>query len=399
MSRRILTILVSGLLACGTGAAALAQAPPAFRRPATAEQLRASVEDLDASEFLTRETATLRLIAAGQAAIPVVCEVFRGDSLEATARALFVLQQIGLSDDPQTQEAARAALSTASANKDNPALARRATASLARLVELRSAQALAELESLGAKVVRAQSFDGLAVASVVHSVQIGPEFKGQESDLARLKWLSVTQLVFTGESVTSGWLAHAGRMTGLEELHLHSTAVTDEGLAAITGLASLRQLGIYYTPLGEPTLKHLSQMPGLSFVKLYGTKIPPAAAAEFELNSGIPNVDFRKGAFLGVGCLRGETQCVLSTVHADSPAERAGLAVEDVVVRFGSTKITDFESLTTLISNRNAGDEIEIEVQRVVEDERGGFRTKNIVSKVTLGPWGVEPAVENGWRP
>jgi hypothetical protein len=400
MSRIHLTILLSGLGLAGSFASGtLAQQPPAPRRPAAAEQLRGWVEELDAREFLTRETAMLRLIAAGRAAIPAVNEVFGGDSLEATSRALFILQQIGLSDDPATQEAARAALVAPTESKDNPALARRAAAALARLMDQRSAQALAELESLGAKVARAQAFDGVKIENIVHSLEIGPEFKGQASDLARLKWLVITRLVFAGENINSDWLAHVGRMQDLEELHLHSTAVTDDGLAVITRLQSLRQLGIYYTPIGQPALKHLVQMPGLSFVKLYGTKIDPAAAAEFEIKSGIPNVDFRKGAFLGVGCLRGETQCILSTVHANSPAERAGLAVDDVVVRFGDSKVTDFESLTVLISHCRAGDEIELEVQREVEAEGGGFRTKNVVTKVTLGPWGVDPAVENGWRP
>jgi hypothetical protein len=393
MSRPTVIVVLSGMLACLAGGA-FAQQPPA-----TAEQLRGWVEELDASEFLTRETAMLRLIAAGEAAIPAVSEVFRGDSLEATSRALHILQQIGLADDPATQEAARAALAAPTENKDNPALARRAAAALARLIDLRSAQALAELESLGAKVARAQSFDGVTIENIVHSVEIGPDFKGQESDLARLKWLVVTRLVLVGPSVTSDWLAHVAKIQEIEELHLHSTAVTDDGLAAITRLGSLRQLGIYYTPIGRPALKHLGQMPGLSFVKLYGTKIDPAAAAEFELQSGIPNVDFRKGAFLGVGCLRGETQCVLSTVHANSPAEKAGLAVEDVVVRFGNAKVTDFESLTLLISQLEAGDEVQIEVQRDVPDAGGGFRTKNVAAKVTLAPWGVEPAIENGWRP
>jgi S1-C subfamily serine protease len=90
---------------------------------------------------------------------------------------------------------------------------------------------------------------------------------------------------------------------------------------------------------------------------------------------------------------------VLSTVHKDSPAEKAGLKDEDQLIRFGTAKVTNFDALTELISHLDAGDEVEIEVQREVEDEQGGYRLKKVVTKVTLGPWGVEPAVLNGWRP
>lgn len=395
MSRRFLMIVLAVLL---PGIRSLAQAPPA-RPAATAEQLRAWVGELDANEFLARETAMLRLIAAGEPAIAALKNVFLGDSLEATSRALHVLQQIGLSADPQTQEAARAALVEATENEESPVLARRATAVLAHLIELRSTQALVELEALGAKVARAQSFDGAVLSDIVDSVQIGPEFKGGEGDLRRLKWLSVARLILVGDKVTDAWLAHAAQMSGLEELHLHSTAISEEGLAPIAGLAGLRQLGVYYTPLGEKAMGHLARTPGLSFVKLYGTKTPPAAVEKFQQASGVPNVDFRKGAFLGVGCLRGETDCVLSTVHTNSPAEKAGLQPDDIVVRIGEAKVTDFDSLTLLIAEREAGDQIEIEVRRDVSDDAENFRTKNIVAKVTLAPWEVEPAVQNGWRP
>ncbi len=403
MSRGLPTIVLAiALAALSRDGSLLAQAGPTAARPAqsalSAEQIRAWVGELDASEFLARETAMLRLISAGEAAIPAVQEVFRGDSLEATSRALHILQQIGLSTDLQTQEAARAALVAATENEESPTLARRAGATLARLTELRSTQALAELEALGAKVARAETFDGLVLDDIVESVQIGAEFQGTVDDLRRLKWLRVNRLVLVGERITDACLAHAAEMTGLEELHLHTTAITDEGLAEVASLASLRQLGIYYTPLGAKAMQHLERAAGLSFVKLYGTKTPAAAIEKFQKVSGVPSVDVRKGAFLGVGCTRVDNTCMLSTVHVASPAAKAGLEEADVIVRFGDTKVSDFDSLTGLIAQCEAGDEVEIEVRREFQDERG-YGVKSVVAKVTLGPWGVEPAVQNGWRP
>jgi hypothetical protein len=400
MSRGPTTVVLAAAIALAVCAPVWAQEAPLPPRTApSAQELEAWVGELDGSEFLARESAMLRLIAAGQAAVPAVAEVFRGDSLEATSRALHVLQQIGLSPDPQTQEAARAALVAAAATKENPVTSRRAAAALDRLIELRSAQAMTELEALGAKVVRSQSFDGLVIDTLVDSVEIGPEFRGGEDDLRRLKWLSIGRLVLVGDKVTDAWLVHTAGMSGLEELHLHSAAVTDAGLAPIATNPGLRQIGLYYSPVSDAALKHLEALPVLSFVKLYGTKVGPAAAEKFQETTGVPKVDIRKGAFLGVGCLSIDTECVLSTVHDHSPAAKGGLEHDDVLVRFGQEKVTDFESLTAQIAKLDAGDQVEVEVRRDVEEQPGSYRTKNIVAKVTLGPWPVEAAVQNGWRP
>jgi C-terminal processing protease CtpA/Prc len=147
-------------------------------------------------------------------------------------------------------------------------------------------------------------------------------------------------------------------------------------------------------------LAHLEKLPRLSFVKLYGTKVERAGALKFKEAMNLPDdkLDYRKGAFLGVGCMRIENACVLSTVHAGSPAEKAGLQRDDVLVRFGDQKVSDFAALTAMISQLDSRDVAEIEVQREVEDGDGNIRTKNIVVKATLVPWDVKLAVENGQK-
>src|SRR5262249_48924859 len=65
-----------------------------------AEQRFASrIRDLDATEFLTRETAMLQLLEAGPAVLPALRPVLTGGSLEATSRALFIVRQVGLAAD------------------------------------------------------------------------------------------------------------------------------------------------------------------------------------------------------------------------------------------------------------------------------------------------------------
>src|SRR6478672_11649129 len=72
----------------------------------TSEQIAAWIRELDADEFLTRETASLQLLEAGPAVLPALKPVLTGGSLEATSRALFVVRQIGLAADIDTQDQA-----------------------------------------------------------------------------------------------------------------------------------------------------------------------------------------------------------------------------------------------------------------------------------------------------
>jgi S1-C subfamily serine protease len=131
----------------------------------------------------------------------------------------------------------------------------------------------------------------------------------------------------------------------------------------------------------------------LSFVKLYGTSIAKESVEAFKTTTQV-SVDFRRGAFLGVqGNDVGDT-CPIHIVHPGSPAEKAGLMHNDVIVRFGQDKVTSFSSLTDLISRRNAGDEVEIEVSRGSFDQE--WRKTTV--KVKLAPWELDPAVRNGRR-
>ena len=179
-------------------------------------------------------------------------------------------------------------------------------------------------------------------------VEIGPDFRGDAADLARLKWLTAIKLIFVGEKVRDDWLRAAAAMTEVEELHLYQAAISDAGLAAFAEHANIRELGIYYTPLSGAALAHCQKLPRLSFVKLYGTKIERADAVKFKEAVNLPEdkLDHRKGAFLGIGCSPLEEQCIISTVHVGSPAEKAGLLRDDVLLRLGDAKVNNFASLT-----------------------------------------------------
>ena len=72
----------------------------------------------------------------------------------------------------------------------------------------------------------------------------------------------------------------------------------------------------------------------------------------------------------------------IATVLQGSPAERAGVKVGDVIIKFGRRTVTDFESLSKLVHERVPGDVVVIEIQR---------GNRQIPIEVTLGKREVRP--------
>jgi serine protease DegQ len=59
-----------------------------------------------------------------------------------------------------------------------------------------------------------------------------------------------------------------------------------------------------------------------------------------------------------------EAGLLLVMVEVDGPAERAGLAVGDILVRFAGSPVSGHEHLVTLMAERGAGSTVEVEVIR-----------------------------------
>ena len=72
----------------------------------------------------------------------------------------------------------------------------------------------------------------------------------------------------------------------------------------------------------------------------------------------------RTGPYIGVHLNEDDRECRIVKVDKDSPAEKAGLRADDVVIRFGTDRVEDLEDLLTLIQKRKPGDEVPVRVRR-----------------------------------
>lgn len=68
-------------------------------------------------------------------------------------------------------------------------------------------------------------------------------------------------------------LMHLAHFSGLQELCLSNTTVTDEGLSLLGGLQGLRRLYIYHTAISDYGLLNLAKLTGLKWLTCSGTEI------------------------------------------------------------------------------------------------------------------------------
>jgi len=89
-------------------------------------------------------------------------------------------------------------------------------------------------------------------------------------------------------------------------------------------------------------------------------------------------IDRRDGALLGVKGSSGQLSWVVEEVKANSAASDAGLLDHDEITSFDGQPVRNFEELTSLVSAKKGGEQVQVEIRR-------DGQTLN--KSVTLGRW------------
>lgn len=89
-------------------------------------------------------------------------------------------------------------------------------------------------------------------------------------------------------------LRHLTHLSGLNELCLSSTRVSDGGIVLLAPLRGLRRLSIYHTAIGDGGLDNLARLTGLKWLTCSGTRITPEGMERFRrLVPGCKAVNFQ----------------------------------------------------------------------------------------------------------
>lgn len=331
--------------------------PAVAGRAPTQEEVEAWVRELDADRFLVRENATIRLSAAGTAAVAPLLRSLEGASLEASVRAILVLREIAKSADPEGSTVAESALRKVAAGETSSAV--RARESLALLEKDREDQAIKSLRTLGAQI---ETWGFLNEESPHLAVIIDEAWRGTEKDLLYLKRIPrARRLDLVGPKITDQFLGCLQYVPDLAVLTLRECAITDSGLERVRSLSFLEVLVVFYAPVTDDSVKYLAELKTLRQLFVYGTEMTDKGLEVLKGNTPGNEktaVDRRNGGLLGVaGGAAGleESPCVLRSLDEKSAAALAGCQDNDIVVKIGDKRIRHFRDLQLAISSYRAG--------------------------------------------
>ncbi len=356
------------LLVCGAHPIrVVAQPTPPRESTASPAELNAWITALGAREFDTRDRAMQSLIAAGQSAIdPALQVTSRGDH-EVATRAVMILKGIGEKGDITTLEAVLAALARVAESSTLP-VGRRAAEVRERLESVHQERTIDFFRSLGAQVTPelADKWTFVHLSAEFFSIELGPNWKGTEKDLERLKWLrDVEQVYLVGPQVSDGWVRHLREMPRLKSVKIKHANVTAKAVEELSHLERLRALRLMFVPLGDDMIPHLEKCEGLSRLMIAGRTLTPDG--EKRLKDKFNDlVECPRGAMLGVTAGQEEPWSVREVVPGTA-AEKAGLRPKDRIVKYDGQPVGTFLDLKALISNRDPGDAAIVDVERGVE--------------------------------
>ena len=283
--------------------------------------ITAWIEQLDDDRYAVRKSAQKSLAAIGAPALPAVSDIAAKGSLESSTRAVSILMSWSDSADAAL---GLAALGKVAALKNRPT---EAAIARERLAVVRENAAIAAVKALGGRVKPDRVSAMMGSTSGMLQVVIGPQWKGGVEGLA-----------------------HIGEIRRTAVLSLWSAPLDDSAAPQLSTFSHIQRLEVYRTPLS------------------------PEAVATIQQSQPKLMVDVRaSGARLGVRGL------VIQEIVPGSPAEKAGLQLQDQIVAFGEVRIATFEQLTAEIAKIQPGEKATLEVVR------RGQPTK---SEVTFDSWG-----------
>ncbi|WP_353127152.1 DUF2231 domain-containing protein [Parapedobacter pyrenivorans] len=130
-----------------------------------------------------------------------------------------------------------------------------------------NADAVEKLRAKGVKVVTlAANKHQLAINAINY-----PEFNDEDAQLLAALGEHVIQLELGDTKITDDALEPIGKLASLQQLHLKNTAIGNAGLAHIVACKQLKYINLVNTKVTDEGLHALTQLPALQAVYLYQT--------------------------------------------------------------------------------------------------------------------------------
>lgn len=308
---------------------------------ASTKQVRQWIKELDDDHYAVREAAQQRLVSAGNLALEAVAVVAadQGASLESITRAVRVLTTWSDSKDASLRLAALERLASLT---NRPLEAALATEMLAALYEQNAIEAIERLGGLCEPVNQ-----------LPKNARIPEQYKKRQP-------LRVT--------LGANWKG------------------SDDDLKGIAKIRRTTVVSLYSAPIGDQSLVHLTKIPALTRVEIYGTQLSEESidALRKQLPETVTIEVRRSGAKLGIGGKTIQGVAQVATVLPGSAAGRGGLQQNDVITHVAGEPVDSFEALTKRIATYQPGDTVELSIRR---------KNQTVTKRVTFDRWGASAEV------
>ena len=121
--------------------------------------------------------------------------------------------------------------------------------------------------------------------------------------LVGVDYFGTVRLVLHRGKGSDGELAQIGRLTGLRELNLSLTSVSDAGLAHLKRLTGLTwmQLDLQESAVTDAGLAHIRKVPGIQQLDLTGTMVSDAGLAQLRGLTGLQDLILNGTKVTGAG--------------------------------------------------------------------------------------------------
>ena len=323
------------------------------------------ITQLSHEHYLRREKASQEIKELGPVVIPDLLTAMNQGDLEVIERAVAVISDFAISNEPEEDGNAWVTLQSLAENS----VGRRAMAARAAMNEVATSRS----EQAGDLLVEAGLFIGFgdfsvaALQSPVRLVEVGDGWNGDVKVLRWLRWMGDIQHVrVSGKAVKGSVLRNVVRMPDLTAIAIVNAdaAVDSEVFSSLNGMDRIDSLDVRYVNITEQQGDIISRLPLRKSLTLMGTNIDSAAVDKIKSRLTGLLIQIRQGGFLGVSCYRDEKECRVNMVYPNTAASAAGLLFQDIIVGAGEDEISDFSTLQETINKHQAGDEIEIRFLR-----------------------------------
>ncbi len=387
-SRPLLGLIVIGLLAAGMiecgwssavavaddgleskpAATTAAKPEPDNAKPAAImakpeQPLEYWLAQLDSDQYLVRQTASQKILRYGNEAVAPLVTLTKSGQLEATERAIGILQALAERQPPDDEQGAYGALATI-AQKAPSSSASRARSALEALGIERTRFAYETLMLSGVKVGY-QEFvlDNRAINE--NMVRIDASWNGEVESLRWLKWVKLAgYVIIEGAAVNRQVLEHVVQMPDLHTISLRNSKLDSDVFEPLSKLSRIDQLEFRYITLSAGDAEKIAKLPIRIQLSLMGTDLDQSAGQLLRDKLAGLKIDIKQGGFLGVQCNSFAPFCQIDRVVPGGSAEAAGMLPGDVVEKIDEATITNFADLQAEIAKHHADDELTIHLDR-----------------------------------